>query len=188
MLNLNINTKAVTLVWFLVLMASSVGTVYASESSTAALTKACGADVIDMDLIKNLINKGADINGGVNKASTPLTVLLLRILSDTNPIMKKSQEETRAKLNKINKSLGREVVTPSSVEERLVALEYLINAGADVNLKTDAGTPPFTSAIYSKRAMEMLIKAGADTSESEQMLVDWIERNQQSIALLKKYK
>lgn len=160
---------------------------------TGALTTACGAKVVNMNLIEYLVKNGADVNGdyrgaGTNGiASSPLTAVLLQIANTTNPSLKKGQEEYEAKMRAVYKSSGKKVSPSSSLEERLVVLEYLIKSGADVNLKTDMGTP-FTSAIYSKRAMEMLIKAGADTSETERSLAEGIERNQQSIALLKKYK
>ena len=159
---------------------------------TNALSNACQAEVINMDLIKYLVKNGADVNGDYRRSGaagitrSPLSAVLLVIFTKSNVAFQNSMKKVSADMEEINKALGKKSVTPSSLDERYAVLEYLIKAGADVNLKTKTGSP-FLLSSGNKRAMTILIKAGADTSEAEKTYRNSIKFGSEKISLLKKY-
>ena len=115
------------------------------------------------EIVQALINAGADVNGLTPdgdsapliaaQSGTPEGIEMIRILGKA----------------KANMNISNIVYTPLSYaidQDNKEMVQALIDAGADVNTKTQLGTLPIQKATDKKEILAMLLKAKADPNQT----------------------
>jgi ankyrin repeat protein len=124
----------------------------------------------NLDLMEFLISKGADVNGTSDDSNHRDTVLISAACS----CKKEAVEEVLRYHPHVNaqdlngkSALARFIETCPAAADIEGVVEFLIEAGADVNLKNDQGETPLFSACFNDMAVALLAQAGADLNTKD---------------------
>ena len=185
------------------LLARNAGVKAHDRMGTTALTEAALAG--DVDTMRLLVERGADVNGEINVFQDFGSTPLMAAASSANTAAVQYLLSKGAKVNTIsspaasvkNGPLGMQRMTalmkaaPSNDMEMIKAL---LDAGADVNLRDFRGMNALMLVVASERAdaraVNLLLKAGADPNARSAMgetTLDWAEKfgNPEIVSLLR---
>jgi ankyrin repeat protein len=118
----------------------------------------------DLEMVKTLIEHGADIHKADNEGVTPI----LCAAYNNNLEMVKTLIEHRADIHKADD----EGVTPilcAAYKGNLEIVQLLIEHGADINQADDEGITPILCAAYNNniKMVQLLIEHGADINQAD---------------------
>jgi hypothetical protein len=115
----------------------------------------------DIDRIKSIISKGADVNAKDRQGWTSLHTALMYSSKEVMELLISEGADVNAKDNRGNSPLH-----IAAIKGNADAASLLIDKGADINAKTDAEqTPLLFAADYGhKDVVELLITKGADVN------------------------
>ena len=132
----------------------------------------------NLDLIRECLEKGADLNGRSFNNSTPLEAAAYNGQAEACALLLASGADADATYEPTGETVLHQVITKSGDPRRTQIVRALIAAGADVRRKTSPGIPTLSfardirtrgetalhrAAAYGDREMiEALIQAGAD--------------------------
>ena len=116
-------------------------------------------DSDDIQLVKNYINSGYDLNIQDNYGNTPL---ILAALKNDIEIFKLLLN-AGADINKQNK-YGNTPLTMATSNNKIEIVKLLLNAGADIDKQNIFGNTPLIAAAYknNREIVEILLDYGAD--------------------------
>ena len=134
-----------------------VGIDQKNQARWTALAYACKYN--HMDIVKFLLENGADINETVNTGSTPLAVALLAGNFEIADFLIQKKAD-------INKSdiMGMSPLMWAAKEGNLKVVQYLVEHGANVNKQNNNGRSVIETT-FSQEVKEYLKTKGAKTSQ-----------------------
>ncbi len=116
----------------------------------------------NVDVVKLLLSKGADVNAKNKSGETPLHLVFL--LNDSVAVsIAELLLANGARINDADSS-GITVLHSVAIQKQSSLADFLLNHGANVNAKNASGATPLHCAALrgSKSVVELLLKAGAE--------------------------
>ncbi len=131
------------------------------EYGSSALHKACASGALD--IAKVLVNAGADVNLKSDEGYTPLS----NAVSNNKQITVKYLISNGANIGEKNGKLGVSVLHKACMNGNLEIAKILVDAGADVNFKSDEGFTPLYVAVQKNHIsiVEYLLTKGVSIDE-----------------------
>jgi ankyrin repeat protein len=125
------------------------------------LTTAAEPSEVYEEIIRLLLNKGADVNIQDNSGKTALMIAVKNKNMEIIKLLLKKHADIKAKDNK-----GRTVLIIASDKDNEEIVELLLDKGADVNIQDDSGRTALMAAVESRNVdiVKLLLKKGSDVN------------------------
>lgn len=115
----------------------------------------------ELDCIKLLIEKGADVNTGDKNGTTPLYYAVLKKSKEESKVIIELLLDKRADINKKN-NIGHNPLLDTLSKQNYEMAEFLITKGADVNVVSGYGDSTIMLTGENINLIKLLIDKGAN--------------------------